>query len=565
VYPFLRAWETLGISEKGALEFGGDLHLYLNLINVKNLENGIIRNPWYHTEVPRGEIAFYRFPLALEAFRCLKDLTGNNVAVVLWTALWVGLACLSVVWLFWRVLQVRKVFLIGAVLVVFHLWNLSDLKKIMDAWLYFPSFNGLYLPYMRTFFPLSVIAPIVAYIGLQIRALKTESWINWTLLVLIQFAALAAFPYATLLMALISGFTLIMLALEGKAQHGWKWMVGFGVICTLMDGVYLYAMKPKASYLREQSIMNVDFSRLSYLLGGTIGLIVILSLVILFLRDQGFTEAKVTFVALGIGCSVLLAGDIFIDPRLQVSLHGNYFSHMTLALLGGYLSIRCSDALAWRYPVSRWALGGFIAVVLFHGLMVSNATYNRFKEYNRLQEELAKIIGSLNLCDRDLVICPAEAGTDVGAWLSLIAEAQVMFSFKSDYFLAEKDVEEIHRYRQALYFFMRGRGSEWLEDVIRNGSTRQKEDLLRIIERTDVRRPHFLELLLKIKETLVRSMDRIAQKDPKTIWFFRKFRRVLVIDFIDNPLFKKNRLNVYLRLVSETKAGPYLFGWYEAL
>jgi hypothetical protein len=83
IYPFIATWYTVGIFALPPY-FSPDLYRYLNIVNLKFLNNDLLINPWFGTIVPIKDVLIYdRFGLPLKLFHTISLLFGGNLTLTL--------------------------------------------------------------------------------------------------------------------------------------------------------------------------------------------------------------------------------------------------------------------------------------------------------------------------------------------------------------------------------------------------------------------------------------------------------------------------------------------------
>ena len=186
--------------------------MYLNLSKISRVAGGEVINPYYQVAVPANGTGYLKFDLSERTFGALNRLLGidTSFALLLWNVLWWGLLCLVAIWLFVRYLPVASDITVVLGLSLLMLFNFGETKNIFQTWIHFRSlaeFNNLSLPYMRAFVPVIPSVCVLLYLGLQMEVFRRSRAVVWIAMAAVQFVALAIFPYATLLMAGISGIS----------------------------------------------------------------------------------------------------------------------------------------------------------------------------------------------------------------------------------------------------------------------------------------------------------------------------------------------------------------------
>jgi hypothetical protein len=116
------------------------------------------------------------------------------------------------------------------------LFNLEAFGIAFRAWVHHSNTDLLSgLPYIRPFTPQIAVPLLVLYVGLQIRALREKSAATWGIMALVQFAAFAAFPYATLVMAGTTAVALLWYIIAGPRAWALRVALAFLIVCSVLD------------------------------------------------------------------------------------------------------------------------------------------------------------------------------------------------------------------------------------------------------------------------------------------------------------------------------------------
>ena len=111
---------------------------------------------------------------------------------------------------------------------------------------------------------------------------------------------------------------------------------------------------------------------------------------------------------------------------------------------------------------------------------------------------------------------------------------------------------EIHRFRQALYLYFTGKGSDYLEQIIRQSNpVGPMYQLGYWAEAISLSREEQEEGIRGIQSDLMPALSRVEQHDPAVRQFLQQFSRIIVVDDLHDPAFVPARLDSYLTLEKE--------------
>src|ERR1051326_400287 len=198
LYPTFRARVQLGPMPLPPM-FAPDLSMYLNLSEMPTVEEGQVLNPYYRIPVPTNGSGYLKFRVAPRLFGAFNHSLHDHLwfALLVWNLLWWALLCAMALWLFEHYLpgSLSALSVIGLGLLM--LFNFGVLKTLALGWIHLPSLAGfrtLALPFMRAFIPVIPVTLLLAYVGLQMKALQEKTVRPWIAMALLQLLALAVFP-----------------------------------------------------------------------------------------------------------------------------------------------------------------------------------------------------------------------------------------------------------------------------------------------------------------------------------------------------------------------------------
>lgn len=568
LYPLAATRAHLGPSPLPPL-FAPDLYLYLNVSNLQAVGQHVVANPWYGLPAPEAASGYGKFGLSFRVFRGLLHLLGNSwwIAVALWTALWTFLICLAVVWLLRRLLPEGSGLLLGVSTALLLLVDLRALPSLPSAWLHLPSlrgFEGLAVPYVRSFFPQVVIPLVLVYVGLQMSVLRERRWKVWLGMGAIQWLAFVVFPYAMLLMAVTTGIILLLGLLARRLQLGYAQFAGFGALCALLDAAYLVHLG-SGGVSAGPLIALQPALLLHLLLSKTLGLVVLVTALVCVVRAEQ-AEVKWTLVSLGSATVLLLLGEGVLSPALQISHHTLYFVHTVVGIQLAYLLGALYPAAARRVPRIRWAAAILLAGMLLHGALVARGNYRTFLTFNQAQKEEANILVPLNLQADDLVIADARYVDDTSCWLPLVSRARVLFCRNAEFALAPEELESVQDRRLAFYLYFSGWDEARVSQLLSPEMPSSQQDFLSLTqERLALEGPERAAALAALKSRLLPALASIENRDPAAQQFLRQSNRVVVIYQAEDPTFSRARLESYFQITGQQQVGNSVLLWCKPL
>jgi len=533
--------------------FAPDLSLYLNLADIKTIGGNQVLNPYYHVPLPSNATGFLTFGFAAKLFSYFNRLLGDHpwFALFVWNFFWWTLLCVVVLWVLERFLPATPPGILVVGLGLMMLFNFGVLKTLLIAWLHLPSLSGfqnLGLPFMRWFIPIIPTTCLVAYLGLQMEALRRRNLIPWMAMGALQLLALAIFPYATLMMAGTTAVSVVWQILAGVQRDELHVPILYGIGCAVLDGAFLLRGSLDL-YGKHSSMIHFQPNLLPHLIGGAWLLLVILTIA------TGRTKAlpptvKGVLVGLAATNAVLMLGDVVVSPtKILLSHHAAYFLHTTVAILITFLA-----AAAWASTQRKfWAAGGALwgvgAIVLLNGLLLTSGTYRDFLPSNREMVELSRLQRASNLEEGDLVIARSQSADDLCGWTVLLSKAQVLYCTDAPMMLTAQQNRDIHRFRQALYLYLSGKDSVFLERALSGPESSSLMYQLGYWPEAMARSAEDrMEGVHAVRADLIPLLEQVERHDFAVNRFFQEFRRIIVIDGVRHRTFDDERLASFLKL-----------------
>jgi hypothetical protein len=552
-YPALRTRADFGAASLPQ-EFAPDLSLYLNLSSLRTVSPGQILNPYYLIPVPANGTAYLKFRLGAALFGAWNILFAGHMwlAMFIWNLFWWGLLCAVTLRLFERFLPMDSPEVGIAGLGLLTLVDIGMAKPLLTAWIHLPSISGfqsgaLQLPFMRAFTPQIPMPLLLGYLGLQMGALREKGCYRWIGMGVLQLLALSAFPYATLMMAGLTFVSVLWRIFSPGSRGAWRIPLAYGAACAIADGVFL--MRGSFNlYASHSSPIHFQSQLLPHLVGGTWLLLCALTVATVLAKTLP-AEVKWPLVGLGATNVVLMLGDAVVPSTvLLLSHHSAYFAHTTAAILFTFLASAALVRLHDQSNKIRIAVGIALGVMALNGLLLSLGTYRAFLPVNRQQAEVARLLSSWRPAEGDLFLARSRVVDDACGWVALIARAPVLFCTDAEVILTPQQNRDIHRFRQALYLYFSGSDSGYLQRVVADPNpSRAMYQLGFWAEAISWSGEEQKEGLRGIQSDLIPFLERVERHDAAASEFLHQFRRVIVIDDLQDPTFLPARLRSFLK------------------
>ena len=546
-YPAIRTYFATGSSRMPAVS-APDLGLYLSISQLELTSDGQILNPYYHVPVPYA-VSYLKFRLGPWLFGGLDRLFGERIcfSLMIWNLLWWALLCLSVIWLFLRLLPNPDLLLTLAGVSLLTLFGLDGFGHVMAAWVHSVPMKLVgSLPFLRPFNPQVMMPMFVSYLGLQMRALREKSAVPWIGLVVLQFVAFTAFPFATMMMAGLTAIPVLWYVVSAPKQI--SHVVVFTLGCAIPD--IAFAVHDSAgfrlSFPDESSIFHFHPHLIPQMIGKSWLLIAVLVLATALAKKLP-PEIKWPLVSLGAANLLLKFGDVFVSERVFfISDHIGYFYQPTIVILFIFL---VSAYMPSRDRSLRLTIA-LLAVIVFcvvYGLLMAEGNYRTNLAYNQEQADLDRWISGVDISPQDLILTSFEGTAfDDCEFIPLLSHAEVLYCRNAQLTLTAAQNRDVQRLREVLYMYFDGKDSQWLENATqfeRYGvygelsSYRNPEELqARIVQLRNELRPIFLK---------------VESNDPSIRDFFRRFRKVWIVETSQRRGFSNEKLGAYLKIENQ--------------
>jgi hypothetical protein len=556
-YPALKARADFGPASLPPI-FAPDLSLYLNLSNVKAISPGQILNPYYLVPVSSNGTAYLKFRLGSSLFGVWDKMLGERMwlAMFTWNLFWWALLCVAAIWLFERFLPAYSVTIGLMGLGLLMLVNTGMLKPLLAAWIHLPSlagFRSLELPDMRAFSPQIPLPLLVVYLGLQMEALRKRSAYPWVGMAALQLLALACFPYTTLMMAGLSFISVVGQMFSIGLRKSWLTPLTYGAACAIADAAFLMrgSMNIYASHV---SLIHFQPGLVPHLAGGTWLLLGLLTFAVAISKTIP-REVKLPLAGLGATLMVLMLGDAFVPSTvLLLSGHAGYFLHTTFTLLIVFLTSAAVVGHRARAAQIKVAAGIAVGLIALNGMLVSSGLYHYFLPMNRAQVELAQLLSSWHPAEGDLLIARTRSVDDtLCGWGALLLDGHVLFCTDAMTMLTPSQNRTEQSFRQAVYLYLSGKDSHYLQRIVDDPDPQPMYQLGYWAEAISLSREEQNEGRKAIRADLLPVLKQVESQDVAMRTFFHQFRRVVVIDNLQNPTFSSARLALFLKPVSELR------------
>jgi hypothetical protein len=522
---------------------------------------GKFQNPYYGTDVPTNATVHVSFRLPFRLFGYLDTLLGSHLWLTLfvWNLFWWGLLCWIAVWLFRKFLPDNSTLLVALGLALLMWFNFEVFKSLIVAWFHLPSLHGfenLGLAYIRSFFPQLPVPLLLGYLGLQMSVLRAQRVHTWVAMGVLQFSALAIFPYATLMMAGISFVIIVWLVVARIQSAPWRGLLAYGTLCALVDLLYLRLSALPHQPQAQVSIFSIELAEVPHLIGG---MWILLAFLTLATALASALEAEIKWSLVGIGLTnlTLMLGDVcFSETSLMLSHHAGYFVHSTAAVLLTFLLSALSVRLRARARYLRFGLTVIVVFCALNAMLIAQSTYRTSLPINQQQAKTTALLKATGVSADDLLIVRAKNVDDPCEWAPLLSNAKVLFCRNASALLTPNQNLTIQRFRQALYLYFIGEDSGQLQRMTADpGAMDEQMRLAYMGGILPSRKADRAQGLSAIRTDLIPLLDAASRKDPAMGAFLRQFSRILVVDNLHDPVFDRQRLASYLVIQKEVPSG----------
>ncbi len=537
ILPFVLTYLKLPFSPL-PLDFSSDVYMYLNYTQLPVGDNGLTQNPWYHTEVPAAQLVYLKYGL-LNLFTWLNSLFSSlALTLIVWNWLWAAITfvCAS---LFFREIADNKsaVFIVFGIALLFF-FQVSDLPQYIRGLTHLSFDPDVLLPLQRTFFPQVAIPLLFLYLYFLFKAFQDGRLLYWILLFLIQYVAFVNFPYNTVVMGIVT-FFVILFALFSKEGVPWKYLILFAVAVIAADLAFLMNGSSSGSGGSHHRLLDIDFSRIHEIFGGT-NIVLFLLTAITFVLPEKRKIVKYTVAAAGLGTLSLQFSDLIFNPNLQLTHHFAYFTQKIIAILLFYIAVKVTDLIPLRDKLLASIAGGITILLVATGVLSAKAQADAKLAHHLESYTTYETLQQLNASSKDLLIAPSLTVNDTATWLPLLFKSEVLFSRNSEFLLpgTEKG-KSIYWQREATYLYLRGIDTKALHHILfaKDGSDSSIQKIIQVGQRFDLHTSRRDKMLKDVFAALSKYLQPL-EKDPESLKrFFSRYERVIVIDRLQHPLF----------------------------
>ena len=521
-------------------DFSSDIYMYLNYTLLYVDANGLTQNPWYHVQVPASQLIYLKFGL-LNLFSMLNNIIGNLTAtLILWNWIWAAVTFVCAYLLFKEIAVKKNIYLIIFGISLLFFFQVSDIPNYLKGFLNLNFSPYILLPLQRAFFPQIAIPLLLLYLYFLIKAFESDKSIHWAALFIVQYISFINFPYNTVVMGATT-FFIILSAIFSKKVIPWKHLIIFSIAVGIADLAFLTSGS-SAGGAAHRSIFDIDFSRISEIIGGTNTVLLMLCLAAIALpNDRKYV--KFTMASVGISVILLQLSDLVFNPSLQLTHHFAYFVNQIIAVLVFYITAVSVKFISDHEKTYNALLAAGTILLVGIGVFVTYAQATAALPYNRENYLLYSSVERLHPTKNDLIIAPSLGVNDTATWLPLIFKSEVLFSRNSEFLLPNtEEGNDIYWKREAIYLYLQGIDAKKLHEILFSAESNpaQIKRIIQVGQRFDLHTDKREKMLQRVYGKLSLYLEDF-EKDPQILKrFFTKYRKIIVIDRYEKPLFKRN-------------------------
>ncbi len=537
ILPFILTYLKVPFSPL-PLDFSSDIYMYLNFTQLSIDNNGLTQNPWYHTEVPAAQLVYLKFGL-LNLFTLLNSLFGSlALTLIVWNWLWAALTFVCA-YLFFKEIADNKsaVFIVFGIALLFF-FQVSDLPRYIRGLIHLSFDPDILLPLQRTFFPQVAIPLLLLYLYFLTKAFQDGRVLYWILLFLIQYIAFVNFPYNTILMGTVTFITILFL-LSFKEHIPWKYLTLFAIAVIVSDLAFFMSGSSPGSGNSHHKLLDIDFSRINEIFGGT-NIVLFLLSIISFILPEKIKIIKYTIAAAGLGALLLQFLDLIFNPSLQLTHHFAYFLQPIIAILLFYIATKVIDLMPLNNKLLTSIAGGATVILVTIGVLSATAQANAQLSYHMKNFSIYEILKQLNTSSNDLLIAPSINVNDSSTWLPLLFKSEVLFTRNSEFLLPNTESGKlVYWQREAPYLYLQGIDTKKLYHILfaKESTNSLIQKIILVTQRFDLHTSRRKEMLKKVFTELSKYLQPF-EADPNTLKkFFSRYDRVMIIDRQQHPLF----------------------------
>jgi hypothetical protein len=516
--------------------FVADEMLYLNLSAIHHASATEVLNPWYGNLVRAVDVPHLQFPITFLLFHFTHAIFRSwTLAVLVWAAFWAAVTFVAAVFCLDSLFPDSKPFLTitGAfALLVLQspLVYAEEIRQLPSAMV----FLQMRLPYLRFAIPQVIVPVVLAYWGLQVRALKNGSKLTLAGMALLQFALCAAFPYFLPVVALGTGITILIFKCQGKEiALSWPATFVFAIVCGAMDiGYFVLAGVGKSHGNVQVSLQFRPELILPSLRAYVLLLVVAAGLALV---SRASLAARTTVAGMALSNALFGFSNVFLPAEAQMLDHPTYIIALTTwlpLLVFGWAFLEQFDSRPFRT-----ALIGMLALI---GAWEGYAGYRSSLPTNLLQAAAIEELEKLVLTAKDLVIAPAQFSDDISSWIPLVSPAKVLFTSDGENILSASDTRTEQTFRQGVYLTTAGMTPTLFTSMTESATDFRFNALVQQGDRAYQRSPLAADRLhaqLLVRERLGPLLARLYSEPALTRDLLAAYERIIVIDSSSNPFF----------------------------
>jgi hypothetical protein len=393
------------------------------------------------------------------------------------------------------------------------------------------------------------------------EALRRKTLFPWVVMTALQLGALAIFPYATLMMAGVTGVSVLRQMTRPGVRETWRIPLLYGIACALLDLAFL-RNGSVGFYDNRSPAIHIQLQLLPHLIGGNWLLLVALTIVVAVATPLAF-EVKWPLIGMGLTNALPMLGDAVVpSTKIFLSHHAAHLVHLTLATLTAFL-IAAAATVPRIKPLMVTITLGLLVFVLLTGVLLVAGNYQGSLWGNRELVQLARLQRVADPGDGDLLIARSTTVDDQCGWIVLLSSTPVLFCTDAEVMLTPQQNHDVHRFRQAVYLHLAGDDSGRLQRAL--ASPDPSVQIWRLGYWAEAISPSLEERrqgIEAIQSDLIPWLERVENHDEAVVTFFRKFRRIIVIDSRLEPTFSEDRLASFLSLERKRSCDDFVLSYY---
>jgi hypothetical protein len=237
-----------------------------------------------------------------------------------------------------------------------------------------------------------------------------------------------------------------------------------------------------------------------------------------------------------------------------MGVHIPYFYNSTLVILFAFVVAAWLPDTDRAHRRIRIASVAIVVLCCGSGLLLAEGNYVSNLKYNSEQADLARWFARDEVLPNDLVITRFTGSSyDNCEWVPLLSDAEVMYCRNAQLTLTAQQNREIQRLREVLYLYFSGKDQHWLENAT------QFEQYGLYGEISSFHAPAERSArIVALRQEMLPLFEQVEHGEPTTTEFFRRFRRVWVLQNRADQGFRDDRLSSYLEINGREEAGTLM-------